>query len=164
MKAPAVQAWPAVAALFAVLIGCTPAAGDLVGRADRVHDGDTLTLNGVTVRLWGIDAPELEQQCTNALGRRYRCGIEAREKLRAIVGRQDLVCHERDRDRYGRTVASCEAKGQDVGRLMVQAGHAVNYRQYSGGRYEPDQRRAREERAGIWAGTFTTPSDWRRER
>jgi hypothetical protein len=37
---------------------------------------------------------------------------------------------------------------------MVRAGQAVDYWQYSGGRYEPDQQRAKKNRAGIWAGTF----------
>jgi endonuclease YncB( thermonuclease family)/Ca2+-binding RTX toxin-like protein len=160
MKTPT----PAVIALLAVLVGCTPSTGDLVGRVGGVHDGDTLTLSGAKVRLWGIDAPELDQQCDDARGRQYRCGIHAREALETMVRNRDITCRQHDRDRYGRVVALCEVEGQDVGRLMVRTGHAVDYRRYSGGRYELDQRRAREERTGIWAGTFTMPSEWRRER
>jgi endonuclease YncB( thermonuclease family) len=141
-----------------------PCRHNLTGKAGSVQDGDTLTLNGATVRLWGIDAPELAQPCTNALGRRYRCGLEAREKLKAIVGRQDLVRRERDRDRYGRIVASRGVRGEDVGRLRVRAGQAVDYRRHGGGRYARDQRRAKRSRAGIRAGTFTMPSGWGRER
>ncbi len=44
------------AALAAVMLCVTPAlAGDLTGRVASVHDGDTLTLDGNKVRLWGID-------------------------------------------------------------------------------------------------------------
>jgi len=51
----------------------------------RVVDGDTLVVNGVTVRLKGVDAPESEQECWRGGGgwgvarRRYKCG-EREEK------------------------------------------------------------------------------------
>lgn len=41
-----------------------------------VVDGDTLTIDGERIRLWGIDAPGTQQQCDLA-GRQYRCGGEA---------------------------------------------------------------------------------------
>jgi endonuclease YncB( thermonuclease family) len=34
-------------------------------RQNRVIDGDTLRVDGVTYRLWGIDAPEEHQSCAD---------------------------------------------------------------------------------------------------
>lgn len=50
---------PRPAILAAVLLFAMPAAAlDL-----RVVNGDTLVLRGKTIRLWGIEAPEIGQQC-----------------------------------------------------------------------------------------------------
>ena len=35
------------------------------GESVRVVDGDTLRIDGVTYRLWGIDAPESAQPCAD---------------------------------------------------------------------------------------------------
>lgn len=40
----------------------------------RVVDGDTLSLGGVKVRLFGMDAPETKQLCTSSSGEEYKCG------------------------------------------------------------------------------------------
>jgi hypothetical protein len=45
---------------------------------------------------------------------------------------------------------------------MVRQGWAVEYRQYSDGRYARDEREAAARRVGIHAGTFARPSEWRR--
>lgn len=45
------------AALLGISIGPSPVT------AQTITDGDTLKLNGVTYRLWGIDAPETKQDC-----------------------------------------------------------------------------------------------------
>jgi endonuclease YncB( thermonuclease family) len=45
----------------------------LEGRAEIV-DGDTLRIDGRTVRLQGIDAPETRQTCTDRSGQEWPCG------------------------------------------------------------------------------------------
>ena len=45
-----------------------------------VNDGDSLTIDGLRIRLWGIDAPELHQSCT-IKGEHYPCGRKARDVL-----------------------------------------------------------------------------------
>ena len=47
----------------------------------RVIDGDTLVLHGETIRLHGIDAPELAQSCKSSSGKTFRCGRDARHIL-----------------------------------------------------------------------------------
>lgn len=50
-----------------------------------VVDGDTLHVNGIRVRLRGIDAPESGQWCRNANGKPYACGKWAIEVLTLLV-------------------------------------------------------------------------------
>ena len=45
---------------------------------------------------------------------------------------------------------------------MVRAGMAVAYLRYSR-RYENEQNEAKKAKAGMWAGEFLEPEDWRRE-
>lgn len=132
----------------------------------RIIDGDTLDVNGVRVRLWGIDAPEARQTCLDASGRSWACGERATEALRRIVGSETVECRRKDADRYGRMVAICACSvsmtGLSVNVIMVLDGWAVDYARYSRGFYAVDEKAARERRAGIWAGTFDLPEEWRR--
>ncbi len=131
------------------------------GRA-RVVDGDTLELDGRKVRLFGIDAPELDQTC-DADGQLWACGAEARAALAQIVAQRRLVCEVRDVDRYGRDVAVCSAGGADVAGLMVQQGMAMAYRRYSG-RYVAEEAAARAAGLGIWGSTYLAPEAHRQQR
>jgi endonuclease YncB( thermonuclease family) len=71
----------AVAALVALLALCAPAcSAELTGRAS-VIDGDTIEIHGTRIRLFGIDAPEAQQACTDAASQPYRCGQQAANAL-----------------------------------------------------------------------------------
>jgi endonuclease YncB( thermonuclease family) len=79
------------------------------------------------------------------------------------IGERTVRCQERDRDRYGRTVAVCYVAGEDVDRWMVEQGWAVAFRKYSLD-YVDAENDAREARRGIWQGEFEMPWDWRAAR
>ena len=131
--------------------------------AVRVVDGDTLRIGSRRIRLYGIDAPEHAQSCADAAGRRYRCGDEAAAALARLIGAERPDCAERDRDRYGRSVAVCTVGGRDLNRAMVAAGWAVAYTQYSRD-YAGDEAAARRARRGVWQGAFERPDRYRAER
>src|ERR1700736_3905621 len=78
----------------------------IIGRA-RVIDGDTVDIAGARIRLKGIDAPELEQTCTDRRGEEWACGKAATRELRAHVQRQELTCDTRGLDQYRRVLAIC---------------------------------------------------------
>lgn len=145
--------------------GCTAEGQEArYGLNGRVIDGDTLVVNGATIRLWGIDAPEKAQSCAHASGAVYRCGLRAAAHLHAMVRDHRVTCRPRDRDRYGRTVATCgTAHVPDIGERMVRDGWAVEYRRYSGGRYRDAENEARAAKRGLWSGSFQDPAAWRRE-
>ncbi len=76
------------------------------------------------IRLYGIDALEARQNCRKG-GVIWPCGLEAKTALRLMVEDRDVVCKERDRDRYGRVVAVCFVEGQDINAALVRQGWAL---------------------------------------
>lgn len=98
----------------------------LAQRAE-VIDGDTIRLNGVTWRLFGIDAPEKQQACPDG----WWAGQEAHRALGRIVWTRKVECEEVTKDRYGRTVGICKADGADIGSSMVRGGWAWAFYRYS---------------------------------
>jgi endonuclease YncB( thermonuclease family) len=120
-----------------------------------VHDGDTLTVGGERIRLSGIDAFELDQNCFGDEGT-FACGRAARSALVELVGGAAIRCDGNRRDRYRRLLAVCTAGETDLNREMVSAGWAVSY-----GGYRTQEIAARLDGRGAWAGEFATPAEWR---
>lgn len=94
-------------------------------RPHRVIDGDTMRCGSVRVRLAHIDAPELPGHCVN--GRRCTPGdaIGSTEHLKRLIGSASPQCRVIDRDRYGRLVSFCTARGVDLSCAQVAGGFAV---------------------------------------
>ncbi len=127
-----------------------------------VSDGDTIRSNRLRIRLFGIDAPERKQQCKKSDGSTWACGKAATAALRDfILAVPELRCDLIDVDRYGRLIMRCFAGNTDIGAAMVRAGYALAYRKYATD-YIADEEAARNARAGLWAGDFQPPWEWRR--
>lgn len=90
-------------AFAAALMLAMPAA------AQTVVDGDTIKLDGLTYRIWGIDAAETKQACAGG----WMAGQEATTAMLELVKGRTVTCEGKARDRYGRTVARCRADGVD---------------------------------------------------
>jgi endonuclease YncB( thermonuclease family) len=152
----------AILALIAiVLLAQIPvaAAAEIAGPA-KVTDGDTIKIYGAKIRLHGIDAPESAQVC-KAEGKSYRCGISATMALARRIAGKLVSCEERDKDRYGRIVAVCQADGEDLNAWLVSEGLALAYRRYSTD-YVDQEEAAREAKRGLWRGEFVEPWQWRK--
>jgi endonuclease YncB( thermonuclease family) len=129
----------------------------------KVRDGDTLTMMGKDVRLYGIDAPEYAQICQNNAGKNWPCGTESRKKMAAIIGNSPVTCAPKATDKYGRIVATCSTPAvADIGLALVEAGFAANGVDGSEGPYAVSESLAQVEKIGVWSGPFITPADWRR--
>lgn len=127
-----------------------------VGGSGRASDGDSFHLGDDRVRLLGLDAPELAQDCAGADGARWACGRVARDRMASLLASGPIDCRPEDRDRYDRLLARCAVDGMDLGATLVAEGLAV-----SAGDYWDEQSAARSARRGIWAGGFDMPADWR---
>jgi endonuclease YncB( thermonuclease family) len=141
--------------------------GDLAGPPGSnvevsVIDGDSIRDGDRRIRLYGVDAPELRQQCRDGAGRAYRCGDAARAALETLIGGREIDCQVVDTDKYGRDVARCQAGSLQVNREMVRQGWAVAYDRHSL-EYMIAEAEARRARSGLWQGSFQRPEDYRRE-
>lgn len=125
-----------------------------------VIDADTLDIGKQRIRLTGVDAPESGQKCLDAKQKFVRCGSIAANALDAWINRNPVTCAIEDKDRYGRFIGKCSVRGQNIQDWLVTNGHAVAYRAYSTA-YVPAELKARQAKAGIWAGEFIQPWDWR---
>jgi endonuclease YncB( thermonuclease family) len=99
----------------------------------------------------------------DSTGKEYRCGkvaADARDELLAAA--RPTRCEPVDVDRYKRAVARCYAGKADVAEALVSRGLAVDDAQYSKGAYLAAENSARSKDAGLWAGTFVKPWEWRR--
>ena len=136
------------AAVMLVTSSTISLSDDLTGQASIV-DGDTLEIHGARIRLWGVDAPESSQLCRGADRLQYRCGARVANKLDAFIDRRPLSCIPISLDQYGRTVATCSVGGVDLGEWLVSNGLALDWPQYSRGRYDGVQREAEHAGRGL---------------
>jgi uncharacterized membrane protein YsdA (DUF1294 family) len=91
------------------------------------HDGDNIRCRNIdgSMRLHGIDAPEMPGACRP--GRMCTPGdpYAARDHLRELTRGRSVTCEQVDTDRYGRRVVACEAEGVDLACAMIADGFAV---------------------------------------
>jgi len=146
--------------LLLVAASAAVSARDIQGKVVRVLDGDTLVVltegnEQVRVRLASIDAPEKGQPF----------GERARQALAAAVFSRFVRVRVETADRYGRTLGTVLADGQNVNAQMVADGYAWVYRAYS---RDPEllalEAQARQSRKGLWADANPVPPwEWRRK-
>ena len=107
------------------------------------NDGDTCKFNDrgrtVSVRIFGIDAPEKGQKD-------YKL---AKEYLLSLLKNQtaELKCEGRS---YKRKVCTILVKGKDIGETMVAQGYAWDSPKYSKGKYTKHMQLAQGAKLGIW--------------
>lgn len=145
--------------MLALLLAGPAAAQSFSGIATAV-DGDTLRMAGERVRLFGIDAPESMQTCDRG-GTPWACGKDATTLLAMIIEGKEVACVARDRDAYGRIVATCRAGPSDLSGVMVREGLAVTLPQFTTD-YIDLEARAKQFKLALWGSTFAAPSEFRR--
>ena len=132
----------------------------------KVIDGDTIKMDGTSIRLFGIDAPEKNQICVNKNNESYNCGSISTKALKKYVGREKIKCRYTEKDRYGRILGTCyfpyDSSKLSLNRHMVHTGHAVAYKRYSE-KYLDAQNIAKKAKVGIWQGKFDLPEEWRKK-
>ncbi|MBR6355565.1 MAG: thermonuclease family protein [Alphaproteobacteria bacterium] len=135
---------------------------EMVGHP-QVASGSILILDGVRIKLFGIDAPDPTQTCENRYGNSYICGKEAIIWMRNWLNHKDVSCRIISRIENNRTTGICFSDDgkYDVAAAVVSAGWAVAYTEHTQ-IYVEYERQAAEEHRGLWNGRFYKPWDWRR--
>lgn len=144
----------------------TPARGSQATAIDgftvvRIADGDSLTLVGtdkleISIRLRGIDAPEL--------GQPY--GFEAKQTLQAMLESGKVMIRDTKKGKYGRYIANVYIGDAFINQAMVENGHAWCDQVNSYSRiFCTAQQKAKDQGLGLWASpTPVSPWVWRAER
>jgi len=135
-------------AFFLVAVSfCFAAEAWVKGVAQDVYDGDTFKLleNGqlIKVRIYGIDAPEANQEY----------GKESGKALRELIDGKEIRIKIQNKDPYGRTVGEpWLGDSINVSLWMVKNGNAWWYKSYSKKRkdLQDAEAEAREKKIGIW--------------
>jgi len=136
------------------------------GKVIGVHDGDTVTVldqanKKFTIRLQGIDAPELKQEF----------GAVSQKNLSSMVlGKQVTIVWNKV-DKYRRTVGTIMLDGRDINIEQVKAGVAWHFKKYEDEQspadrvtYAAAEQSARAAKLGLWqAASPLAPGDWRQE-
>jgi len=117
-------------------------------------------IGGRYVRLYGVDAPDNDQICSDATGRSYNCGEEAVSWIRGWIDNNQIDCYLLKVDPKEQDLATCVWGEYDIGAALVGAGWAIaNTRETD--IYRPYEAKAKAESSGLWQGTFYAPEDWR---
>lgn len=91
-----------------------------------VVDGDTIRIGRVSLRLAGIDAPELD----------HPWGQKAKWELAKLCKGQTITAKIEPFMTYDRLVATCYLPdGRDLSAEMVRLGFALDWPKFSGGKY-----------------------------
>lgn len=91
-----------------------------------IIDGDSLVIKKTQVRLYGVDAPEIN----------HPYGQKAKWALVSLCKGQTIRAEITAQDAHGRTVAKCFLEdGRDISAEMVKLGLAIDWPKFSGGQY-----------------------------
>lgn len=141
---------------------------EIAGKVDRVIDGDSIVIAGQSIRLSGIDAPEIKQRCQGKSSS-WACGVVSGQKLHELIKKDVVYCFVLGIDRYKRHLAECyimDAAGMiNINEAMVVTGWAFVYRNRAGrvisSRYGAAEASARRMGVGFWDSEVMRPGEWR---
>ncbi|MCR9112233.1 MAG: thermonuclease family protein [Rhodobacteraceae bacterium] len=92
----------------------------------RIIDGDSIVIKKTQIRLFGIDAPEID----------HPYGQKAKWALVKLCKGHKVRAEILEKDAHGRTVAKCYLEdGRDLSAEMVSLGLAIDWPKFSGGQY-----------------------------
>ena len=134
-----------------------------------IIDGDTIKISNQKIRLFGIDAPEINQKCKKpfisfsflTLNKEYDCGVVSTNKLKKKIFNKKISCLVTNKDRYGRFIGECFYKNMSINGWMVENGYAVAYLKYSK-KFLMLENLAKNKKKGLWQGKFEKPWNWRK--
>ena len=133
----------------------------------KITDGDSIKINGEEIRFLGVDAPESHYRGKKQLcylnDKKVFCGELSKKQLEEKIGTNPISCErEKNKDRYGRTLAECFVKGESLSKFMVRTGYAFAYIRYSK-KYVEDEEYAKVNKLGLWTMRFEYPWEWRKK-
>ena len=137
-------------------LAAVPVQADSLSGTATVIDGKTIEVADKRLRLFGIDAPALTQNC-DWPNKTIPCGKLAKWALMDLVIGAKVRCTWKIRSRR---LAICTAGGFDLSRNLVHTGWALADREQTM-KYVVNEKEAKAAKRALWKGTFTPPKVWR---
>lgn len=132
----------------------------LKGRGVVVLDGDTFIIQGQSVRLYGIDAPEIDQRSFD----KKPIGLWSKKHLEELLQDKLVRVEYEKRGYYGRIIGRVYTE-IDINKAMLQVGMAVFSRYSKRQDFYLQSYHARLKKQGIYKTSgFLNPSAFRRKK
>ncbi len=132
---------------------------ELAGKA-RALSGDMIRIGRTRIRLFGVDAPELNQSC-RAQRENWKCGQEAKKALDEIIDGQNVTCERKTVNGRRGVYAVCKAGKFTLNAILAREGWVLADPNQSD-EFRKHELVARIAKVGMWRGEFVPPWDWRR--
>jgi len=121
------------------------------GQAKAVNS-DYIRIDKKTIILFGVEAMERPQLCYIG-NEAWACWEAAVRKLEEIVDLGETVCVIKGESRMNRVFAICNTENIELNKELVRSGLALA-RTKQTDIYVEDEKYAKENKLGIWRGTF----------
>ena len=156
----------------------------LKSKVVNVISGNVFELDtGESVRLYGIDSPELDQECilkteikneNNEISIKeeiIKCGLNSKLKLIELILNKKISCIIKGEDGYSRYIGDCKIEIENrkkkykmnINKEMVLSGNSIAYQAHTD-KYIDDENIAKNANIGIWATTFENPFEYRKRK
>ena len=156
----------------------------LKGKVVDVVNGNIFELDtGESIRLYGIDSPELEQECilqtevknenneTSIKEKVIKCGLNSKLKLIELILNKKISCLIKGQDGYKRYIGDCKIEIENkkkkykmnINKEMVLSGNSIAYQMHTD-KYIDDENIAKNDNIGIWTTTFENPFEYRKRK
>ena len=147
----------ALATLGSILITISEQ-GQVKGTAKAIK-GDVIEIDRQRIKLYGIEAPELEQLCY-IKSKPWHCGLAAKQRLAKKIADKSLTCLKREQKKDNMPLAECFVEKENLNAWLVGQGWAIADRQDSRN-FISHEIIAQRNLKGIYQSEFLKPSLWR---
>ena len=150
--------------VVAMLAGsATAQQATVTGRAKSIM-ADMIAIDNKRIPLFGIDAPDPDQDRECVLGRAFfGCASNAKRALDILLDEGPVTCTDAGQTNYlGYPYMTCVVNGKDIGEQLVRSGNALAFKPQSD-KYAEAEKAAKAAKLGIWQDgiRFTIPWEWR---
>ncbi len=137
---------------------------NLISGSAKIIDGDSISIDGNEIRLYGIDAPEISQKCFDNDHNIYKCGIISKNHLAFLIGDNFVKCFYQKKDVYDRYLANCYIGKDNINYKMIESGMAIIYNPITNNdkMLHNLEDNAKRNKKGIWNGYFMIPKSYRK--
>lgn len=145
---------------FLFVVGSFPIEKNIYGICEKVIDGDTIIVNGLRIRLKGIDAPESSQSSYDG----KPIGLWSKKALESLIQDKEIRVSYYSKGVYHRILGTIYLGQLSINEIMLKTGMAVMYMPKNHQHSRSLEYLARLKRLGIFKTMgFDLPGHYRKK-